>query len=86
MHAFDPAAGGVTANALHPATNMVLEAGVDPISTLEQGLRATLALVQREDVSGRYFNGTSEARADAQAYDHQARARLRDLAEHYLGP
>jgi len=61
-------------------------AGVDPVSTLEQGLRATLALVQREDVSGRYFNGMGEARAEAQAYDLQARARLRDLAEHYLGP
>jgi NAD(P)-dependent dehydrogenase (short-subunit alcohol dehydrogenase family) len=90
MHAFDLAEDGVTANALHPATymptNMVLEAGVDPVSTLEQGLRATLALVQREDVSGRYFNGTSEARAEAQAYDPEARARLRGLAEHYLGP
>jgi NAD(P)-dependent dehydrogenase (short-subunit alcohol dehydrogenase family) len=88
MHAFDLAENGMTANALHPATymptNMVLEAGVDPISTLEQGLRATLALVQREDVSGRYFNGLSEARAEAQAYDPQARSRLRDLAERYL--
>jgi len=89
MHAFDLAEAGVTANALHPATymptKMVLDAGVDPVSSLEQGLRATLMLVQREDVSGRYFNGEREARADDQAYDPDARRRLRELSEGYLG-
>ena len=43
------------ANALHPATymptKMVVDAGIDPLSSLEQGLAATLALVQRTDVS-----------------------------------
>ena len=72
-----PRRGGRDANALHPATymptKMVLDAGVDPVSTLEQGLRATLKLVQRDDVSGRYFNGEREARADDQAYDPDAR-------------
>jgi NAD(P)-dependent dehydrogenase (short-subunit alcohol dehydrogenase family) len=89
MHAFDLAEAGVTANALHPATfmptKMVVDAGIDPLSSLEQGLAATLALVQRTDVSGRYFNGLQEARADAQAYDADARARLRALSEEYLG-
>ena len=89
MHAFDLAQAGVTANALHPATfmptKMVVDAGIDPLSSLEQGLAATLALVRRTDVSGRYFNGLSEARADAQAYDADARARLRAVSEEYLG-
>jgi NAD(P)-dependent dehydrogenase (short-subunit alcohol dehydrogenase family) len=90
MHAFDLAERGVIANALHPATymptKMVVEAGVSPRSTLEEGLRATLKLVQRTDVSGRYFNGEREARAHGQAYDPAARARLRELSEGYLGP
>jgi len=89
MHAFDLAEAGVTANALHPATfmptKMVVDAGIDPLSSLEQGLAATLALVQRTDLSGRYFNGLQEARADAQAYDADARARLRAFSEEYLG-
>ena len=89
MHAFDLAEAGVIANALHPATfmptKMVVDAGIAPLSSLEQGLEATLALVRREDVSGRYFNGLHEARAEAQAYDADARARLRALSEEYLG-
>ena len=32
-------------------------------------------------VSGAYFNGTSEVRADAQAYDLDARRRLRELSQ-----
>jgi NAD(P)-dependent dehydrogenase (short-subunit alcohol dehydrogenase family) len=89
MHAFDLAEDGVIANALHPATymptKMVVDAGIAPISSLEQGLEATLALVQRTDVIGRYFNGLQEARAEAQAYDAQARTRLRALSEALLG-
>ncbi|WP_028063356.1 SDR family NAD(P)-dependent oxidoreductase [Solirubrobacter soli] len=89
MHAFDLAEAGVTANALHPATfmptKMVVQAGIDPISSLEQGVEATLSLVGRTDVSGRYFNGLAEARADAQAYDSDARAALRALSDAYLG-
>jgi NAD(P)-dependent dehydrogenase (short-subunit alcohol dehydrogenase family) len=89
MHAFDLAEDGVIANALHPATymptKMVREAGVSPYSTLEQGVRATLALVRRDDVSGRYFDGEREARADEQAYAPAARASLRSLSEDYLG-
>jgi NAD(P)-dependent dehydrogenase (short-subunit alcohol dehydrogenase family) len=89
MHAFDLAEGGVIANALHPATfmstKMVVDAGIDPLSSLEQGVEATLALVRRTDVSGRYFNGLQDARADGQAYDADARARLRSLSEELLG-
>jgi hypothetical protein len=66
-------------------TKMVVDAGISPLSSLEQGLEATLALVRRTDVSGHYFNGLQDARAHAQAYDADARARLRSLSEDLLG-
>ena len=79
---------GVTATALHPATymptKMVTDAGVTPASTVEEGLEATWRLVADpalDGVSGAYFNGTSEARADPQAYDLDARRRLRELSQ-----
>jgi NAD(P)-dependent dehydrogenase (short-subunit alcohol dehydrogenase family) len=72
----------VTVNSLHPATfmptKMVLaeRAWVD---TLESGVAATERLVSDSalnGVTGRFFDHTREARADAQAYDRAARARL----------
>jgi NAD(P)-dependent dehydrogenase (short-subunit alcohol dehydrogenase family) len=78
----------VTANALHPATfmptKMVRAAGAEPVSSLEEGVEATRRLVVGDDVEGvtdRYFNGLSEARAHPQAYDADARRRLRELSE-----
>jgi NAD(P)-dependent dehydrogenase (short-subunit alcohol dehydrogenase family) len=96
MHAFDLAEEladqGVTATALHPATymptKMVLAAGVTPATPLEQGVEATWRLAagpSLEGVTGRYFNGTSEARADDQAYDADARRRLRELSVRLAG-
>ncbi len=96
MHAFDLAeelaGSGVTATALHPATfmgtKMVVDAGVTPISTVQEGLEATWRLVADpsvEGVSGAYFNGTREVRADAQAYDLDARRRLRELSQRLVG-
>jgi len=82
---------GVTVNALHPATfmntTMVVTAGVSPMSTVEQGGEATLRLIRDpslDGVTGRYFNGTHEARALAQAYDPRAREQLRALTEQLL--
>lgn len=78
---------GVTVNALHPATymntTMVRRAGATPISTVEQGAEAILNLAVGQAVEGRtglYFNGLGEARADRQAYDAEARVRLRGLS------
>jgi NAD(P)-dependent dehydrogenase (short-subunit alcohol dehydrogenase family) len=74
---FEPAQ--LTANALHPATYMPTKIVPSPISSLEEGVEATFRLVagkELEGVSGRYFNGKREARADGQAYDRDARARL----------
>jgi len=85
MFTFDLAERGVTANALHPATlmdtKMVREGLGRSRSTVEEGAEATQALIERDDVSGRYFDGLEEARANAQAYDEDARRRLWDLSQ-----
>jgi NAD(P)-dependent dehydrogenase (short-subunit alcohol dehydrogenase family) len=82
--AADLAGSGVTANALHPATYMPTKIVASPISTLEEGVAATLRLAidpSLEAVSGRYFDGQTERRADEQAYDEGARKRLRELSD-----
>jgi NAD(P)-dependent dehydrogenase (short-subunit alcohol dehydrogenase family) len=78
---------GVTINSLHPATymntTMVRASGTIPMSTVEQGGAAILHLVQGDDVanrSGLFFNGMSEMKANAQAYDASARKKLRELS------
>ena len=57
-----------TATALHPATwmdtNMVREMGMRPISTVHEGMEATLRLACDDDVegiTGEYFNGVEAA-------------------------
>jgi NAD(P)-dependent dehydrogenase (short-subunit alcohol dehydrogenase family) len=81
------AGSDVTVNTLHPATymntTMVRQSGVTPISSVEQGAEAILKLAvspELEGKSGLYFNGLREAHADAQAYDGDARRRLRALS------
>jgi NAD(P)-dependent dehydrogenase (short-subunit alcohol dehydrogenase family) len=92
MFTFDLAeelpAEAITANCLHPATfmptKMVLEGGVEPVSSLEQGVAATLRLVadpQLDRVSGRYFNGLEPAEPHPQARDQSARRQLRALSD-----
>lgn len=83
---------GVYANALHPAslmdTKMVRESFGRPMSSVEEGLRAVMHLATSPDlegVSGRYFDGTREARAHPQAYDPGARDRLWELSERLCG-
>jgi NAD(P)-dependent dehydrogenase (short-subunit alcohol dehydrogenase family) len=87
MFTFDLADDGATAVALHPATYMPTKMVSSPISTLEEGVDATARLVTAPaaDVTGRYFYGTREARADAQAYDADARLTLRELSERLTG-
>lgn len=83
---------GVSATCLHPATfmptKMVRAAGTSPVSDLEDGVRATTRLIagaELEGVTGRYFNGLREARAHGQAYDPEARHRLRELSDRLTG-
>jgi NAD(P)-dependent dehydrogenase (short-subunit alcohol dehydrogenase family) len=78
----------ITVNCLHPGTymptKMVRAAGVEPVTSLEDGTAATVRLIadpELDGVTGRYFNGLSEARAEAQAHDADARRRLRELSD-----
>jgi NAD(P)-dependent dehydrogenase (short-subunit alcohol dehydrogenase family) len=96
MHTIDLAEAhgddGVTANCLHPATFMptkiVLAGGIRPTSSLEDGAEATYRLVADpalDGVSGKYFEGQSEAAPNPQALDPEARRRLRELSEELTG-
>jgi NAD(P)-dependent dehydrogenase (short-subunit alcohol dehydrogenase family) len=83
---------GVTVNALHPAslmnTKMVLENFGYTMSTVEDGVAATIPLVtdpKLDTVSGRFYNQLREGRADQQAYDARARRQLRALSEQLTG-
>jgi NAD(P)-dependent dehydrogenase (short-subunit alcohol dehydrogenase family) len=81
----DPAK--VTVNTLHPATMMntpmVMENGMQPRSSVEDGANAVMQLAVGQALTGRtglYFNQMNETRANAQAYDAAARKRLWDLS------
>ncbi|HWG81110.1 MAG TPA: SDR family NAD(P)-dependent oxidoreductase [Stellaceae bacterium] len=83
---------GVTATCLHPATymdtTMVRQSGVTPWSSVEEGAEAILNLAVSPALAGRtglYFNGLKEARADAQAYDAEARRKLQALSRELTG-
>jgi NAD(P)-dependent dehydrogenase (short-subunit alcohol dehydrogenase family) len=74
---------GVTATCLHPSTYMPTKIVASPISSVDDGVEATMRLMTApaEEVGGRYFNVLREARADPQAYDADARRRLRELSD-----
>jgi NAD(P)-dependent dehydrogenase (short-subunit alcohol dehydrogenase family) len=83
---------GVTVNCLHPATfmdtAMVRQMGTKPISTVEQGADAVMKLVASNEVEGKsglFFNGLDESRANEQAYDAEARRKLRELSLRLTG-
>ena len=83
---------GVTANSLHPAslmnTKMVFETFGSASTNVREGTDATVRLAISPDlerITGRYFDGQREARADEQAYDPEARGRLRRLSEELTG-
>ena len=83
---------GVTVNALHPATlmdtQMVREAFGRARASVREGAEATLRLVVADEldgISGRYYDGLEESRADPQAYDASARRRLWALSERLAG-
>jgi NAD(P)-dependent dehydrogenase (short-subunit alcohol dehydrogenase family) len=73
----------VTANCLHPGTyldtGMVRESGIHPLGTAQSGADALVYLAvspELKNISGKYFNVRTEARANAQAYDVSARRKL----------
>ena len=83
---------GVTVNALHPGTFMptkiVTHAGIDPLTSLDQGVDATVWLVADpaiDGVTGRNFDGQRESRTSAEGADPAARRRLRELSDRLAG-
>lgn len=84
---------GITVNCLHPAslmnTHMVRESMIPPMSTVAAGLRAVMNLASGSaggTVTGRYFDGTSKARAHEGTYDPATRSRLRTVTAELLAP
>jgi NAD(P)-dependent dehydrogenase (short-subunit alcohol dehydrogenase family) len=80
----------VIVNAVHPAsmmnTAMVLNAGGQPRSTVAEGAEAVLQLVTAPDLrSGQYFDRMWPSRANGQAYDDEAREKLRKLSHQLTG-
>jgi hypothetical protein len=70
-------------------TKIVFHARGSAVSSLEDGVNATARLVNDpalDSVSGRYFNRTEEARAQARAYDGPARRRLREISTGWGDP
>jgi hypothetical protein len=69
-------------------TTMVRMSGARPMSTVEEGGEAILALAGSAALEGRsglYFSGKHESRADPQAYDATARKWLRALSFELVG-
>ena len=84
------APGGVTSDALHPATFMdtdmvrQIRGPGNAQSTVAEGADAVMHLIDTPG-TGRYFDGQSESTADPQAYDAEARKRLWELSEELCG-
>ncbi len=81
---------GVMVNSLHPATymptGMVARAGVEPRATLDEGVDAVMQLIVSTEIEGgQFFRGLQPARANGQAYDLEARGKLRKLSEELTG-
>jgi NAD(P)-dependent dehydrogenase (short-subunit alcohol dehydrogenase family) len=84
---------GITVNCLHPAslmnTHMVRESMIPPMSTVASGVTAVMNLATGPAVgtlTGRYFDGKTEARAHEATYDPVIRARLRTVTAQLLAP
>lgn len=84
---------GATAVALHPATFMdtklVLDAGLTPKTSVEEGADAIIRAATDPGLAGQmelFFNGQTPMRArDEQAYDPAARRRLWELSARLTG-
>lgn len=93
MTAFDLAQrlpSGVTANAIHPSTYMptkLLADSMDPRTSLSEGVDVVLALALDPvfaTVSGEFIKVAEPARAHPQAYDENARVRLREASDRLI--
>jgi NAD(P)-dependent dehydrogenase (short-subunit alcohol dehydrogenase family) len=82
----------VTVNCLHPATfmdtGMVRQSGIVPTSTVAEGGDAVFHVATAPELAGQsglYFEGKLPGRAQAQAYDPEARAQLHALSLALVG-
>jgi len=67
---------------------MVRQSGVKPLSTVEQGADAVMNLAVAPEFgtqSGLFFDGLRGSRPNAQAFDQDARAQLRNLSRKLTG-
>ena len=81
---------GIVVGSLHPATYMptamVRRLGATPRQTIAEGADATMQVVDSDDFeSGQYFSGLRPTRANDQAYDVEAREKLKRLSEELTG-
>jgi NAD(P)-dependent dehydrogenase (short-subunit alcohol dehydrogenase family) len=80
----------VTVLTLHPATmmdtTMVRSTGARPQSTVDEGADAVMNLIVSTNIAGgQFFDGRRPSRAHRQAYDEDARAKLRQLSMELTG-
>lgn len=75
----------ITINAMHPSdlmnTDMVIEAGFEPLTPVETGRDALVRLVNEDVGTGKFFDVFEEAEAIPQAYDPDAVAKLMAVSE-----
>jgi NAD(P)-dependent dehydrogenase (short-subunit alcohol dehydrogenase family) len=81
----------ISVNSLHPGTylntNMVRNAGIKPWGEAESGAAALVHLAissNLEQITNKYFNVIKESRADPQAYDKDARKKLKEVTVELL--
>ena len=81
---------GIRVNCCHPATYMdtamTHDSGINPWTTVAEGVKATLTAVRagQDGRTGLFFNGTRASRANQQAYDISVQQRLSQLTSTLL--
>ncbi len=76
---------GVLTYSLHPATTMATSMAralnVKPRSTIAEGVESVVNAITTSEPTGTYFNQLNAVKAHAQAYDAEAREKLRTLSQ-----
>ncbi|MSR03842.1 MAG: SDR family NAD(P)-dependent oxidoreductase [Gemmatimonadetes bacterium] len=80
---------GILTYSLHPATTMgttmALALKVTPRSTIAEGVESVIYAMTTAEPTGTFFNQLKPWKAQAQAYDAEAREKLRALSEQLIG-
>ncbi|MBC7896236.1 MAG: SDR family NAD(P)-dependent oxidoreductase [Cytophagaceae bacterium] len=80
---------GVLTYSLHPATTMATTMAralnVTPRSTIAEGVESVVNAIITTEPTGTYFNQLKPVKAHAQAYDAEAREKLRAISERLAG-